>query len=247
MAKIASHLEAWPAAYLAARSLRNRLLGPPEEELALLPFLVDGRRRSVDVGGHTGVYTQALLEVSAAVTAVEANPELAARLKRLFAGKAEVIWTALSSAEGEAELRRPAITGLATIEPGNVLSEGDIQTFKVPMTTLDALDLSDVGFIKIDVEGHELEVLKGAQALLRRDRPTLLIEAEERHRNNAVRSLREYLGGFGYQGLMLDGGRLVGMDRFDPDKDQHAPEAAIHLLNTGAYSGRYINNFVFLA
>jgi len=46
---------------------------------------------------------------------------------------------------------------------------------------------------------------------------------------------------------MLDGGRLVGMDRFDPDKDQHAPEAAIHLLNTGAYSGRYINNFVFLA
>ncbi|WP_246642623.1 FkbM family methyltransferase [Rhizobium croatiense] len=65
-----------------------------------------------------------------------------------------------------------------------------------------------VGFIKIDVEGHELKVLKGAEAILSRDHPNLLIEAEDRHRPNAVASVIDYLTPFGYSVYCLKDRRL---------------------------------------
>jgi hypothetical protein len=57
-----------------------------------------------------------------------------------------------------------------------------------------------VGFIKIDVEGHELSVIKGATALIRRDSPIILVELEDRHRPDAMRSFSSFLGGLGYGG-----------------------------------------------
>ena len=60
-------------------------------------------------------------------------------------------------------------------------------------------------FLKIDVEGAELSVLKGATAFITRFRPTLLIE--EGHRAE----LAQFLVGYGYSRYMLDraGNRLV--------------------------------------
>ena len=46
----------------------------------------------------------------------------------------------------------------------------------VPMVNLDSLALDRVDFVKLDVEGMELEVLQGAQAMLARHRPILLVE-----------------------------------------------------------------------
>ena len=64
----------------------------------------------------------------------------------------------------------------------NPLSTGDtVETIRVPLRTLDSYNLSNIGFIKIDVEGHELDVLRGAEVTLRRDQPNLLIEIENRH------------------------------------------------------------------
>lgn len=46
----------------------------------------------------------------------------------------------------------------------------------VQATTLDSLNLQRVDFIKLDIEGMELEALEGADATIRRDRPVLLVE-----------------------------------------------------------------------
>jgi hypothetical protein len=46
------------------------------------------------------------------------------------------------------------------------------------------LDLPDVSFVKIDVEGYELPVLEGAEKTIRRCRPLILVEQggnEEKH------------------------------------------------------------------
>ena len=78
--------------------------------------------------------------------------------------------------EGEATLRVPVVNGIAyagwgTIEPKNQLAElppHSLRKIKVPTMRPDQMALGDVGFVKIDVEGHELSVLKGAERALAR-------------------------------------------------------------------------------
>lgn len=43
---------------------------------------------------------------------------------------------------------------------------------------LDDFELTNVGFIKIDVEGHELAVLRGASKTIEREQPNLMVEVE---------------------------------------------------------------------
>jgi hypothetical protein len=58
------------------------------------------------------------------------------------------------------------------------------------------------GFIKIDVEGHELEVLNGGINTIRQSLPTLMVEA------GAGDGIRDLLFSFGYQAFHLAGGQL---------------------------------------
>jgi hypothetical protein len=49
----------------------------------------------------------------------------------------------------------------------------------VQQERLDAYGFTDVSFIKIDVEGFELEVIDGAAETLRREHPAMLVEIDE--------------------------------------------------------------------
>ncbi len=44
------------------------------------------------------------------------------------------------------------------------------------MHTLDSFELKDVDFIKIDTEGYELYVVKGAEETIKRCKPTMIVE-----------------------------------------------------------------------
>jgi FkbM family methyltransferase len=50
------------------------------------------------------------------------------------------------------------------------------KTYEVEVYTLDSFGFTDVGFIKIDVEGYEKFVLEGAQQTIANSRPTLQLE-----------------------------------------------------------------------
>ena len=251
MISLSSVLAMQPALYRSARSLRYSLLRHVEREMALLPFFVDPKRISIDVGANSGPYTHALLGLGGRVVAIEANAALARHLQRTYGCRADVICAAASSAPGTARLRIPKDGtgfghGLSTIETRNALDGTAVEEVDVPRVTLDGLGLPPVGFIKIDVEGHELDVLAGAEAIIRRDRPALLVESEERHRPGAVASVRAFLGGLGYAGFMVDDGRLAPIATVDPQRDQSVPPERIRDLNAGRYDQRYINNFFFV-
>lgn len=176
-----------------------------------MPHLCSRQRWSIDVGANTGVYAWHMARWSAGVTAFEPQPAHAALLRRAFRSRLTVEQVALSDTAGDAILRVPLEQfedGRATIEPRNTLASGPVREFRVPCRRLDGYDFAQVGLIKIDVEGHELAVLTGAAGLLERDRPHLIIEAEDRHRPRALDSLRDFLAPFGYRPFLCRDGLL---------------------------------------
>ncbi len=159
-----------------------------DTEIALRPFLVPGTR-FVDVGANVGYYS--LLALSAHpdvhVTAFEPSPFNLKRLERNlrinddFLNRCEVLHAAASATEGRATLYCPdpvAESGwnkLVSIDAENARTE----QHDVPLLTLDQT-VRDATILKIDVEGHEHEVLKGAHRLLSsRSLRTVCIEINE--------------------------------------------------------------------
>lgn len=241
-------LKTHPVLWRGARSLRRALGQKLEREMALLPFLVPANRLALDVGGNTGIYCERLVKLTPQVVTVEANPILARHLEWMFEGRVQVIAAAASAQLGEVVLRVPeddALGGLSTVAPENTLA-GNLRSVTVPARTLDSLGLKNVGFIKIDVEGHEAAVLAGSRDLIKRDRPNLLLEAEERHHKGAVAALRAQLEPLGYTGYMLQNGVLTGLSSFDPAIHQALSGISEEALNRGHVPEGYVNNFVFL-
>lgn len=64
--------------------------------------------------------------------------------------------------------------GLGIVD--NTFSHADLRTISVPSATLDSFELKNVSLIKVDVEGHEMEVLSGAHDLIWDSRPVLVVE-----------------------------------------------------------------------
>ena len=100
-----------------------------------------------------------------------------------------------------------------------------------------------MGLMKIDVEGHELSVLHGGRKLIERDRPSFIIEAEERHRFGAVKTNEDLFEQIGYKGFWVYGGRFAPIQYFD----SHALQDLANIDVETRIPGRiYINTFSFI-
>lgn len=224
---------------------RIRLWTKDEPELRILPALGRSDRVSIDIGAHQGLYVWHLLAVSKHVVAFEPLPKMLSILQAHYGERISLHGIILSDHEGKGELRFPQDEyGLATVEEANSfsLSKGKaLETVSAPMKTLDSFGLKDVGFIKIDVEGHEEAVLNGAMATIRRDRPNVLIEIEERHAPGSLSRVRALFASLDYLGSYLDVSDIKSIETFDQIRDQPMSNMSEHHK-----TGRYINNFIFL-
>lgn len=215
-----------------------------EMERALLPALCDPAKTGIDVGAALGAYTWPLSRLCKSCIAFEPNIAQAQYLRRAFGNTVRIENAALSNRSGEIDLVIPQegnkdLPGQATIDEEASLISKSVRRQKVIMRSLDSFELEPVGFIKIDVEGHELAVLEGAASLLRRDQPTLLIEIEERFAVGSIARVRNFLEPAGYQGWFLRGRCLYPIAGFDAQEYQRMEE-------WGSIAS-YINNFVFIA
>ncbi len=170
---------------------------------------------------RVGVYTWLMTPLSRRVIVFEPNPNLAKRLAwfcRLTLRMSVTVHNmALSNQNGMTKLRIPVRDhGRGTIETANDLAGWETREVQVRMCPLDDFPKLDIGFMKINVEGHELAVLQGAETQLRRSQPNLLIEASDEFRPNAVASVSVFLEQLGYAGSFLHNGGWVKIKSFDP-------------------------------
>lgn len=151
--------------------------------LRLLRAALPERIRIVDVGAYRGDFTAASLAEFPGSSALlfEPGPAKAAALRERFAVDpgVRVVEAALSDEAGEAllyELSDPATDSL--LPPRGYQAEA---TRTVRVDRLDAVlaqqEAPSVDLIKIDAQGHDLRVLRGAAETLARCRPALLVEA----------------------------------------------------------------------
>lgn len=243
-----------PGLYARACDLFDLRTGRnPASEVNLLPLLVQAGETVCDIGANHGLFTFFLLRQRVRVLAFEPNPRMVRILKIRFAdailrGDLYLFDSALSDAEGQATLHVPkGFSPLGTLDGALAAQEGlEMEDLPVPLRRLDSIVREPVSFIKLDVEGHEVRVLRGAEHLLRACQPTLLIEAEERHRPGAVASVQAILAPFGYSGHYFENGRMRPLSSFDPARHQRAD--ALNASGTRVRAGQvYINNFIFIA
>lgn len=215
-----------------ARDIRSGRWSEPE--LALLPALLRPGETAVDVGANHGLYTFHLSRAvgpGGRVHAFEPVTDTYAGLRRvvrlLGLRNVQIARVALGEQEAEAEMRVPLQpsgalnTGLAHLADRADRAPGPdgARHVRCRLMRLDEFPLApQVALLKCDVEGAELLVLRGADGLIVRDAPSLLLEVDPLYtaRYSATPAdLLEHLSARGYRPFRLapEGAGLVALDR----------------------------------
>lgn len=175
-----------------------------EPEFALLPELVSSGDWVVDVGANVGHYAKRLSELVGSlgrVIAFEPVPEtfalLIANLQYIQHDNVTLLNLAASDHTGIVGMTIPRFsTGLRNYYEAHLVSELDAELQVVTLSLDSILCEKQIALVKIDAEGHEAGVLRGMKEILRRDRPTLIVETFATEVIDSVRSL-----GYSYERL----------------------------------------------
>ena len=181
---------------------------------------------ALDIGAHGGQVARLLADMvpRGQVIAVEPSGYARSVMRAAFLLRPRcnvvLVATALGAGPGVAVLATPLKRGRAMgYGTASLAPEAGRAMVRepVPVVTLDslieAMAVPRIHLIKLDVEGYEGEVLRGAAALLRRDRPAIYMELESDRLARAgttPEAVHEYLGGFGYTGRPLLSGKAPG-------------------------------------
>lgn len=179
--------------FRGARRIRNFLgLEPIDPEKLVSAILCESTCENevfVDVGSQHGRHVRALFEYNDEKTraiAVEANPHLAAALKKNFEAeilnnRLQVVHAAAGQSDGRTvfhvNVRDSGYSGmrqrnLPECGADYVISDVEVVTIETLVASLEGR----IACIKIDVEGAERDVLLGARTVLKHDRPLVLFE-----------------------------------------------------------------------
>ena len=221
-------------------------------EIAYIRRKVTDGMTVFDIGAHKGGYLYWLrnrVGSTGTVVAFEPQPLLNQYLSSVVAKanyqNVTVEPMALSSQIGNLTLFVPQ-HGSKT-SPGATLNAAKPQeiaceTVEVVVDTLDNYCEKhglQPDFLKIDVEGFELHVFKGAKNILAARKTTLFFECEQRHLGSTkIDDVFDFLSNLGYKGYFFEHEKLTAIEHFSIEKHQK-------IVNNKVNSGYYCNNFVF--
>jgi len=217
--------------YLLKRRLKRAINKNYEKELKIIERYSDKTKDALDIGVYRGVYTYKLSENFKTVHSFEPNPLLYPYLEKnlnKIIKNIKLYNVALSDKNNETELKLPLRTtsmfkdnieelfqlGAATIHPDN-----KIEKYKnIPIKTkrLDDIGIKNsIGFIKIDVEGHEKNVVIGGKSLILKNKPVMLVEIEKKHTNKPIIETINFIKELNYECFYLLEDKLINIKNYD--------------------------------
>lgn len=168
-----------------------------DDELFKIKDYVKSGDSVIDVGGNMGFFALILNEIvgeSGKIYSFEPSEQLCKKLTSTV----EIINIALGDKEGTSSLyynpKQSGLSSMVTHDENNSLVE------EIKITTIDKFSqkISDrISFIKIDTEGFEPQVLRGAQETIKKYKPVIYIELGGDHLESSIEALK-VLKEFGY-------------------------------------------------
>lgn len=203
-----------------------------------------------DIGANVGAYLFQLEKKLKPqhIVAFEPNKDLYQRLKRIFP-LINIYPLAISDENTMAEFKIPVINGKRYHSRGTLqvgfLEEGENKqlTQKVKVMKLDdwaGLESTDrIDFIKIDVEGNEMQTLRGAKKVIAKFSPVLMVEMEQRHHEKPLYELVSEVESWGYAAHFLhrETMQLQPVNNYLLENQNK---------NTMTDKQQYINNIIFI-
>lgn len=138
------------------------------------------RRRAIDVGANVGLWSKFLVKDFQTVEAFEPVPEYA----RCFLANVEganLHKVALGEKRGRIDMARHNDGACGDTSPATGSENEVIVAQNVPIKTLDSYEFDEVDLLKIDCEGFELFVLKGALETIEKCKPVIVVEQKPKH------------------------------------------------------------------
>jgi FkbM family methyltransferase len=140
----------------------------------------------IDIGAHTGMYSLMAAKINKNLVIMSFEPNFLAFSRLIMHVKInnikniQLLNFAVSNTKNNLNLNWSNPKGFGWISSGGHVSDHDVvHTYNsiVRCLTLDSLIIENPAFIKIDVEGHELNVIEGAINTIQKSFPDILIES----------------------------------------------------------------------
>lgn len=217
---------------------RNNKLDP---EMLYVSQILKNKRRFLDIGANIGIYSYHFRNIFKNVDSFEPLTNTTARLRALRHSSITIHDVALSNEAKKSKFYIPFYKNKITPALASFNKNEYNEEIDVDVKTIDSYSFTDVDLIKIDVEGHEEFVISGAYQTIKKSRPILIIEIEQRHINKDISEVFKSILRMEYKGFFLLGKnkKLISLDKFHYQKHQK-------LFIKDVMSNQYINNFIFV-
>lgn len=217
-----------------------------EPELLYLNQVLKEDSVFIDIGTNKGIYLYQAEKIikKGKIIGFEPNGKLVAFVSRLFK-TAKVYPFAVSSKSGVSVLNIPKKgNGLQDTRASLEALGDEVEKITIETIRLDdwaaAQGITKIDLVKIDVEGHEFDSVKGCESILKNSRPIFIIEIELRHAKYPIEAIFNFITDFGYAVFYFDRKTLKPVP-FDVSKiADFQKDGYLNDFNL------YINNFIFI-
>lgn len=173
---------------------------------------IHSTRNALDIGAHVGIWTRRMAQIFENVYAFEPISKHIECHNQNLQGFTNVTLNqiALSNKNGTAVIKELDYnSGTSTLEWKKITTKQTKhkeQYIEIATKTLDSYNLTDIDFIKIDVEGHEVSLIEGAKETLTNNSPVIFIEVLHKELKKPYTG-KNALNDLGYTEILHVGGR----------------------------------------